>query len=605
MCGISGIFNFALDKPVEIETLEKMNEIQRHRGPDDVGIYLNRQVGLGNRRLSIIDREHGRQPMSNEEGSVWITYNGEIFNYRQLRHLLKGRGYRFKTDSDTEVVLHAYEAFGEDCVTQFNGQFAFAIWDHPRKKLFLARDRMGIVPLHYTITDGQFIFASEAKAILEHPAISPDINLEAVAEVLLCSTLLEDHTLFKGIWTLPPGYTLTAMAHTGRPGFHYRLKKYWEIPFPEAIQPIPFIGEDTERYYGQCLMELLKEAIQLRLVGEVPLGVLLSGGTDSSTIATWASQLLPGSLQTFTIDFPNPWKGEDHDATYARLVAQTLGTKHHEFLVSPEAYFSILERLTWHLERPFNKGAATMYLLYEKLKDYATVVLCGEGADELLAGYLGSRGLGLDDSVKTQQITYFPWAPSWKVMLQLFSQEFREAVRPEELFFQKLSDQLIRVSHQDILFQALYLYLKFFLLELLEFHDRTSLAFGVETRPPFLDHRLVELLAPMPSELKVKNGQGKYIFKKMLQGFLPDSILYRKKTHMPIPRDPSSVFHQLQLTRDLLLSPNSRAISYFDRMQLVDFLERKNEFEGIDLLTLWQISMYLLTLELLHRVYRV
>jgi asparagine synthase (glutamine-hydrolysing) len=309
-------------------------------------------------------------------------------------------------------------------------------------------------------------------------------------------------------------------------------------------------------------------------------------------------------LQTFTIDFPDPWKGEDRDKTYARLLAQTLGTKHHEFLISSDTYFSRLEKLTWHLERPFNKGAATMYLLYEKLKDYATVVLCGEGADELLAGYLGSRGLGLDDILQTGQIKYFPWVPSWKVVLKLFSQGFLETIKPEERYHQKLSDYLAQTSGLDLLNQALYLYLKFFLLELLEFHDRTALAFGVEARSPFLDHRLVELLAPMPSALKVKDGQGKYLFKKMLQGFLPEPILHRKKTHMPIPRDPQSVFKQIQLTRDLLLSPGSRSIQYFDRQQLADFLDRKNTFEELDLLTMWQISMYLITLELLHQVFK-
>jgi asparagine synthase (glutamine-hydrolysing) len=611
MCGISGIFNFALNKPVEARILEQMNMIQQHRGPDDAGVCIRGRVGLGNRRLAIIDRKYGRQPMSNDEESVWITYNGEIFNYRELQGTLKSHGYSFKTDSDTEVILQAYEAFGEDCVQQLNGQFAFAIWDNVKKKLFLARDRMGIVPLHYTVTNNQFIFASEAKAILDYltreaqslpdtiSGINTGINPEVVAEVLLCGTPLEDHTLFNGIQTLPPGYTLTVTSS------RYRLNKYWEIPLvPQEERSEKRTLENLESYYAESFLALLKDSTQLRLVGEVPLGILLSGGTDSSTITTWASRMTQSPLQTFTIDFPDPWKGEDRDKTYARLLAQTLGTKHHEFLISSDTYFSRLEKLTWHLERPFNKGAATMYLLYEKLKDYATVVLCGEGADELLAGYLGSRGLGLDDILQTGQIKYFPWVPSWKVVLKLFSQGFLETIKPEERYHQKLSDYLAQTSGLDLLNQALYLYLKFFLLELLEFHDRTALAFGVEARSPFLDHRLVELLAPMPSALKVKDGQGKYLFKKMLQGFLPEPILHRKKTHMPIPRDPQSVFKQIQLTRDLLLSPGSRSIQYFDRQQLADFLDRKNTFEELDLLTMWQISMYLITLELLHQVFK-
>ncbi|MCI0529399.1 MAG: asparagine synthase (glutamine-hydrolyzing), partial [Nitrospira sp.] len=335
-----------------------MNEVQRHRGPDDAGIYIDGRVGLGNRRLAIMDREYGHQPMSNEDGSVWITYNGEIFNYRELRSRLKSHGHRFKTNSDTEVILLAYEVFGEGCVKEFNGQFAFAIWDHPRKKLFLARDRMGIVPLHYTITDSQFIFASEAKAILEYLALDtpgtsrPDVNLEAVVEALLCGALLGDHTLFKGIQTLPPGHTLTLTAgpeRSSRTDFSnlgFRLNKYWEIPLDIDTRLYGSTLGDLERYYAQNFLELLKDAVQLRLMGEVPLGILLSGGTDSSAIAKLATEKLTTKtqrhreskindslcasaplqlitpdlpVQTFTIDFPNPWKGEDHDATYARL----------------------------------------------------------------------------------------------------------------------------------------------------------------------------------------------------------------------------------------------------------------------------------------------
>jgi asparagine synthase (glutamine-hydrolysing) len=349
----------------------------------------------------------------------------------------------------------------------------------------------------------------------------------------------------------------------------------------------------------------LTDAVRLRLMGEVPLGVLLSGGTDSSTIAKIASTLLSQPLRTFTIDYANAWKGDDHDSTYAAMMAQELRSEHHSFTADTEAYFANLERLVWHVERPFNKGAATMPQLYQQLHEHATVVLCGEGADELLAGYVGSRGLGLDEVFRDGVIRYFPWAPSWQMALRLISPDLLTKWQPERRYAAALDTALAERPGSDPLNQALLLYLRYFLLELLEFQDRTGLAFGLEARPPFLDHRLVELLVPLPAALKVENGQGKALFKRMLAGFLPPAIVHRRKTHMPIPRDPASVFRQVTLAKELLLAPEAHSVQYLDRRQLADFLHRRHAFENVSMLATWQITLYLTTLELWHRVYQV
>lgn len=594
MCGISGMFHFASDAPVAREVLEAMNEIQRYRGPDGAGVHIEGRVGLANRRLAIVDRAHGDQPMADEHGSLWITYNGEIFNHQELRETLERQGHRFRTASDTEVLLQAYAAYGTDCVSHLNGQFAFGLWDRQRNELFLARDRLGIVPLHFTVQDGRFLFASEAKALLAHPAIKAAVDEEGVAETLLFSTLLGRRTLFQGVETLPPGHRIMVNAHGPR------VEQYWSLPVTET-----FSEAQTEDWYAERFWALLQHAVRLRLTDEVPLGVLLSGGLDSSTITQFACSYFQQPLRTFTIDFANPWHREDSDASWAGHVARMLGTEHHSFMVEPEAYFDVLEQLVWHVERPFNKGAATMYLLYKHLHKDATVVLCGEGADELLAGYVGSRGLGLDHILQEGKIRFFPWAPSWQVMRRLLSPETIAAWRPEERYADSLASVLAEFPAPDLLNQALLLYLRYFLLELLEIHDRTGLAFGVEARPPFLDHRVVELLAPLPARYKVHNGAGKALLKRKLQAFLPQAILTRRKTHMPIPRDPRSVYRQIALARELLLGPDSRSRRYFDQQQLADFLAGHHSFAAVPFVAIWQITMYLITLEYLHRVYRL
>jgi asparagine synthase (glutamine-hydrolysing) len=345
--------------------------------------------------------------------------------------------------------------------------------------------------------------------------------------------------------------------------------------------------------------------VRRRLQGDVAVGALLSGGLDSSTVARMACRHLPQPLRTFTIDFPNRWKSNERDAHYAALMAHQLNAEHHPFTADPESYFDTLADIVWHVERPFNKGAITMYQLYRHVHEHARVVLCGEGADELLAGYVGSRGLGLDEVLHDGAIRFFPWAPSWSWTARLLSDDVTRAWHAAERQAASLAEALRPAPTGDLLNRALYLYLRYFLLELLELHDRTGLAFGVEARPPFLDHRLVELLAPMPSQYKVHEGEGKGIFKERLHGFLPDALLTRSKTHLPIPRDPGSMLRQLNLTRELLLGLDARSVRFFDRGRLTAFLDRRDEFTAVPFLAVWQITLYLLTLEQLLRVFRM
>jgi asparagine synthase (glutamine-hydrolysing) len=590
MCGIVGAFSLDGVSPVSTELVARMNETLRYRGPDDGGLHVRGPIGLGNRRLAIVDRVLGRQPMPNPDATRWITYNGEVYNYRELRSDLEARGYRFRTHSDTEVVLQAYDAWGEACVERFNGQFAFAVWDEREGELFLARDHLGIAPLHYAVADGLFLFASEAKALFAHPGLEPRIDAEAIAEAFLCGTLFAGRTMFHDVQALEPGTRLTV----DRDGV--RKAVYWDIPLRED-------PPRSEAEYADQVLPLLEDALRIRLPDEVPWGLMLSGGTDSSTLVHMASGMSASPPQTFTIDFPNPWKGKDMDVHYARLLAERLGTRHREFLIPPDEYYDLLRKVTWHVERPFNKGAVTMYMLYRQIKEHATVVITGEGADELFAGYVGSRGLGLDDVVATGQITRLPWAAYWEDTARLFSADFARRVRPAELLRDRLADSLRPASGHDPLNDALYLYSKYFLLELLELHDRTSLAFGVEARLPFIDRRYVELLSPMPSIHKYRDGQTKYLFKQRVGEFLPAEIVGRGKTPMPIPRDPRTIATQVALTRELLLSPDSRSACYYDLARVGEFLEGRGAFEGIGMLTVWKVSMYLVTLELLHRVY--
>ncbi|MCD5401370.1 asparagine synthase (glutamine-hydrolyzing), partial [candidate division NPL-UPA2 bacterium] len=387
MCGICGIVDFK-GEPVAEEVLRRMGEVLRHRGPDDEGMYINAkcqmpnakcQIGLGHRRLSIIDLDTGHQPMSNEDGTVWIVFNGEIYNFQDLRPDLEKKGHKFFSRSDTEVIIHLYEEFGSDCLKFLRGMFALAIWDEKRERLFLARDRVGQKPLCYTESNDQLIFASELKAILQVPDVPREVNLEAVHHYLTYQYVPAPLTMFKGIKKLPPAHFL--IWEKGQ----VRIERYWKLSFRPGIIKSE---EDCQERLGA----LFEEAVKLRLVSDVPLGAFLSGGIDSTAVVGMMSRLSNRAVKTFSIGFKEKAYNE---LKFARIAAEYFKTEHHEFIVRPEA-LKILPKLIWHYNEPFaDSSAIPTYYVAERTREYVTVVLNGDGGDESFAGYPRYRAVKL------------------------------------------------------------------------------------------------------------------------------------------------------------------------------------------------------------------
>jgi len=592
MCGIAGIFYFEKDQLVSENVLRRMTDSLEHRGPDDAGVYVNNHIGLGNRRLSIIDLAGGHQPMCNEDGSLWITYNGEVYNHNEVRACLLKKGHQFSTRSDTEVIVHAYEEYGTECVHHLQGQFAFAIWDDKNKQLFLARDRMGEKTLAFTVQQGAFLFASEVKALLLYPGLQAAISPYAVAESLLCNAVLEDRTLFETIRQLPPGYCLTISMKNGVDA----PRRYWDIPMKETSEQA---GEET---YIETVLDSIKKSVAACLMSEVPLGCLLSGGIDSSMITLWASRLAEGRLKTFTIEYTHQFDRDD--TKFSELVARELKTEHHLFTVTEEEYYSSLEKISWHLEKPFDVGAATLYLLYKRIKENATVILSGEGADELLGGYFNLKGLGLKDAAASGLLTHVPWVDFQNEILGFLHPDFKKETQCEQRIPEVLQCYVSRVESANPLNRLLYLFLKIFLVELLQSHDRLGLASSVESRAPFLNHRLVEWLCRLPVMFKVNDGVEKYILRRSVEktNLLPATVAQRAKRAIPSPKG-ESLRRQLRELSGLIFSPESRCAPYFDQAKLKQFLNAEGAYRGVDPLILYRVSFSLLTLEMLHRVF--
>ena len=591
MGAISGIFSFAAKRPVDPTVLERMSNTMHHRGPDGSGVWVDGIVGFAHRVLKIESEAGARQPLTNPSGTITVTFTGQIFNRRDLRRELEANGAALTNGYDSEVLLSSYEMHGERCVDLLRGQFAFAVWDARTDTLLLARDALGICPLHYAIVGGDLIFSSEAKGILAHPNVRTSSDDEAVAEALLCGAIFRNKSMFAGVNSVGPGSTVSASSAG------CRTAVYWSVP----RESDDGLSHDAS-FYSSQLPEMLQEAVTSEING-AHWGVLLSGGTDSSALTAFAQRASSEPVQTFSIDFPSRWRGADVDTHYAALVAAALGTRHRSFEADPEEYFSALEKLAWHVERPYNKAAATMYLLTSRLAPYAQYVMSGEGMDEMLAGYVGARGLGLEDGGNGGAIRRFPWAPYVETMEGLLSPDFRDKVRPLEVFKARLTDALAETAGADQLNQNLYLYTTYFLRELLALHEQGSLATGVETRFPFLDRRLVEFLTPLPSRFKFANSETKAVFRTAIRGMVPDEVLDRRKTHLPMPRDPGAVRRQLEIARELLCSPASRTARYLDTQKVVEFLGSRGA--GQDTLTRWQVSMNLITLELLFRRFGV
>src|SRR5215211_3794067 len=380
MCGINGIaFSSRSRRRVDPSLLKSMRDVITHRGPDDEGIYIDENVGLGHRRLSIVDVASGHQPMPNEDGSLQIIYNGEVYNHADFREMLEGRGHVYQTHCDTETILHLYEEYGDSCVEYLRGMFAFAIWDRRKRELFIARDRLGVKPLYYVYTgDGSLYFASEIKALLEARAVKPELNFAAFSDYLANHATSGKDTLFVNVKRLMPGHTLT-----WRDG-EIRIKKYWDVSFTKAAQ-----NGHSDRDYIAEWSDLFRESVQLRLMADVPLGMFLSGGIDSSAIAAVMSTLVDDPIKTFSVAFA---EREANEFEYARLVSRAFKTDHHEVVISPEQFFHFLPELIWHEDEPLaHPSSVALYFVSELASRHVKVVLTGEGSDELMAGYARYR----------------------------------------------------------------------------------------------------------------------------------------------------------------------------------------------------------------------
>jgi asparagine synthase (glutamine-hydrolysing) len=570
MCGINGIaFSRRSGREVDARLLGRMRDVIVHRGPDDSGALLDRNVGLGHRRLSIVDVAAGHQPMANEDGTLHVVYNGEVYNHADYREGLEARGHVYRTHCDTETILHLYEDHGSACVERLRGMFAFAVWDQNRRELFIARDRFGVKPLYYVHdSGGSLFFASEIKALLEAGAVRPELNHAALPDYLANHATSGDETLFAGVRRLPPGHTLT-----WREDGTVSIRPYWDLHFSGGEE---LTAGKSDRQLVEEWDDLFRTSVRLRLMADVPLGMFLSGGIDSSAIAAVMSGMVSEPIKTFSVAFA---EREANELEYARLVARAFKTDHHEVVVTPHQFFDALPRLVWHEDEPIaHPSSVALYFVSELASRHVKVVLTGEGSDEMLAGYeryrktlhllrLGAKyhalAPGALRGAVRRRIEAMPVASRAR---QKLSRTFL-CLEPdlETLYFDNFSvfsramqrdlltpgarDRAValdpyremrgyyeRADSDELLNRLLYADVKSYLHELLMKQDQMSMAASVESRVPFLDHRLAEFTAALPLRLKLRRGwTTKYVLREAMKGVLPAPILTRKKMGFPVP----------------------------------------------------------------------
>jgi len=623
VCGICGVFEYRHQRPVLRETLGAMLRIIRHRGPDDEGMYFDNELALGMRRLSIIDLVSGKQPIFNEDGSIVVVFNGEIYNYLELTEQLRERGHVLKTVSDTEVIVHLYEDLGEDCVHQLRGMFAFAVWDVRRRRLFLARDRLGVKPLYYTQAGGRLIFGSEIKALLQHPEVEARLDLDGLRNFLSLKYVPAPQTMFAGILALPPGWRLTCDRNGVAAG------PYWDLSF--ACDPA---DKRDERAYAEQLEALLRESVRLELRSDVPFGAFLSGGLDSSTVVALMSQFLDEPVKTFSVGF----KGDGaaySELPYARLVAAHYHTDHHEVLVRAQDLVDSAEKVVWHLDQPIADPATLAnYMVAELASRHVKMVLTGEGGDELFAGYARyagerlsplfrlmpapMRSLALAASAQLpglrrakialyalcqrHEVARFAnWFPLFNTdkMSALLSGDVKprlNGVSAEQVF----ASHLARTDARDPLNRMLYVDTKLWLPDdLLARGDKMSMAASLEARVPLLDHKLVEFAALLPPHLKLKRFTRKYILKKVSRAWLPPEIPDRKKKGFPMPISVWFRKEARSFVRDMLSGRAFRERGLFNSTYVEQLLDEHDTGHADHGNLLWG----LLGVELWHRLF--
>ena len=625
MCGIGGRVNLSSNAPVDVGLIRRMGELLAHRGPDGEGIYVSGPVGMGHRRLAIIDlSEAGRQPMCNEDGTVWITFNGEIYNFQELRDDLLKRGHRFQSKTDTETIVHLYEERGVDCLQRLRGMFALAIWNARERTLLLARDRLGAKPLYYLVDGDGIAFASEPKAFLADPGFQAQANLEAISHYLTYQYVPSPYSAFQGVRKLPPAHYL--LVKDGK----ITIERYWKLRYRDKRQL-------TEDEACEELLARLKEAVKLRLISDVPLGAFLSGGIDSGAIVALMAEQAGLPVKTFSIGFEEKTYDE---LPYARLVAKRYGTDHHEFIVRPRTT-EILPKLVWHYNEPFaDSSAIPTYYLAQLTRQHVTVALNGDAGDENFAGYdryvanmvagryeqipyplrrslaavvraipdsLGSRTIlargkrffeALDEP---RERRYARWVSHFYPALkaELCTEEFQRAAGGKDSVA-LLLDAYQASDAKDLVDATLDVDVNTYLPDdLLVKVDIATMAHGLEGRSPLLDHEFMEFCAGLPSQMKLRGRVKKYIFRRALRGLLPPEILERPKMGFGVPIETWFRQDLGETARDLLLSPRALGRGYFRPLVVQRLLDEHTR--GV---RNWHYQLWnLLMLELWHRTF--
>ncbi|MCA1621774.1 MAG: asparagine synthase (glutamine-hydrolyzing) [Acidobacteria bacterium] len=619
MCGIAGFVGrseFAGEAAAAAgAVLESMCRIIAHRGPDEQGATVRGAAALGMRRLSIIDLAGGQQPMSGCDTSVTIVFNGEIYNYRELRRDLEARGHRFHTNSDTEAIVHAYEEHGARCVEHLRGMFGFAVWDERRRRLFVARDRAGKKPLYYTLTpEGTLVFGSELKSLLLHPEVRREVSPEAVDSYLSFGYVPDPLSIFRSVHKLPPGCHLTFE------GGRVEVEEYWDFPFkPEEVR-----AEDD---WLEELRALLDESVRVRLVADVPLGAFLSGGVDSSAVVGLMARASERPVKTFSIGF----REDSYDELkYARVAAERFKTEHHEFIVTPDVC-ALVDELVWHFDEPFaDSSALPTYMVSKLARDYVKVVLSGDGGDELFAGYTryavdrrrggfarlprvvreglmqplgrrlphGARGRNFIHNVALDPVDRYVEEVSVFTRLNkasLYTEEFRRRLGASDpaASFRATAG---RAGTGDPLDALLYLDAKTYLPgDILTKVDRMTMAVGLEARAPLLDHKLIEFVGRIPARFKMKGLETKHLFKRAVEGLVPDEILRRPKQGFGVPIQHWINSELRGRTRETLLDARATARGYTDTgyvRLLLDEHERGRRDHAAELWSLFVLELW-------------
>lgn len=620
MCGIAGIIN--IDNSTTRDHLSSMLKSIAHRGPDGEGIHIDGNVGLAHKRLSIIDPQGGHQPMCNEDGTVWITFNGAVYNYLELRQELLQRGHKIKTYSDTEVIIHAYEEYGEKCVDKFNGMFAFVIWDRRKREIFAARDRFGVKPFYYYTDSDKFIFASEIKAILGTGLVDKEVNYDGIKDYIVFQFTLGEKTLFKGIKKLNPGHWLKLDLNQG---MKVTIQQYWDLKFN-------YDTYHTEDYFVDNLMFLLSDATKIRLRSDVPLGSHLSGGLDSSTIVCIASSLLEGGLKTFTGAFN---EGREYNETeYAKIVSKFANTEYHEIIPNADDFKNVLSDIIYYLDEPgAGPGVFPQYFVSKLASQHVKVVLGGQGGDEIFMGYARYLVAYLEECIRgaiwetadkdkyavdlNSIVPNLPLLHSYKPMLQYFWKDGLFGSQAERYY--RLVDRsagMKDIFNQEVLssysyspyeeFKSIfdkedvhsyinrmtYFDMKGSLPAMLNVEDRTSMAVGLESRLPLLDYRIAELLATIPPVIKFKGGKSKALFKESIKNIIPSEVLNRKdKMGFPVPLVEWYQDSLKDYVEDILLSDRTKSRGLFNTEKIEGLVRREGKFSrvtwGLLCLELW------------------